>query len=135
MTAGKNHSYSAKAAVVKIRVRINNGKLTSPNFLIRRRNENWAKRTKSTDNWQQQGLWEASFVRFTETSKIGHIDSETGEQADDYVERLEGRPYAAHFGIDNRWAMDKRTSIFGYNNSLDEPSAKVKLELRMCSYP
>ena len=74
-------------------------------------------------------------MRFTETSKIGHIDSETGEQANDYVERLEGRPYAAHFGIDNSWAVDKRTTIFGHDNGLDEPSTKRQMEREMCNYP
>jgi hypothetical protein len=63
-------------------------------------------------------------VIFAETSKIGHIDRETGEEADDYVEGLQGRPHAADFGVDIRWALDEGTSTFGLDDSLEETSAK-----------
>jgi len=48
---------------------------------------------------------------------------------------LEGRPYAADFGIDFRRALDKRASTLGNDDGLEEPSAGVELELVIYSYP
>lgn len=73
---------------------------------------------------------------FTESSKIGHVDCETGEEADDYVEGLQGRPYAADFGVDIRGAVDEGTSTMGDDNGLEGASDnKVELKLDACIYP
>jgi hypothetical protein len=57
-------------------------------------------------------------VRLAESSKIGHVDGETGEEPDNNVECLQGRPYAADFGIDDSWAVDEGASAFGFYDSL-----------------
>src|SRR5271156_1955099 len=100
----------------------------TPKIFSGRSNKNGCQSTECTEKRQEDELRVSGIFILGETTKIGHVDGEGGEETNDVVESFHGRPTSVHSGRQDDRASDERSSTVGDNSTPDEQGQEARSE-------